>query len=374
MDEKLNHSDLSTQLAEKSRISASKSDIFTKNFFELLIEGLEKEGIVKINNLGTFKMVDVASRNSVNVNTGEKIEIKGHKKITFTSTDTLKEKVNQPFAMFEPVEVSDDYIDEDIEEVEASTDVAESEKEVEERADNTPVESGTDAEQTTKENTDIADEDKTADNAGISDEATDEDDKASDDNPVEPDESSEVENIESKEETKEEINKEDALTGNDVVKTDKSFKKIYIILPLILLSIGATAYLFFAENSSDSSNTTACKNETASVLPLDTVVKDVAKIDTIKPEEPKKREFVLIEELKQRKLSDISISDTTDYKADGTMAVHRVGLDETLVKISYIYYNDKRFWPYIVNYNKMKNFNSLEIGMEILIPNLEPVK
>ena len=90
MDEKLNHSDLSTQLAEKSRISASKSDIFTKNFFELLIEGLEKEGIVKINNLGTFKMVDVASRNSVNVNTGEKIEIKGHKKITFTPTDTLK--------------------------------------------------------------------------------------------------------------------------------------------------------------------------------------------------------------------------------------------------------------------------------------------
>ena len=51
----------------------------------------------------------MASRGSVNVNTGEKIEIKGHKKLTFTPADTLKESVNQPFAMFEPVEVDDTY-------------------------------------------------------------------------------------------------------------------------------------------------------------------------------------------------------------------------------------------------------------------------
>ena len=109
MDAKLNQSDLISLLAKGSNISVAKAEQFTKNFFDLIIEGLEKDGIVKINGLGTFRITDVASRGSVNVNTGEKIEIKGHKKLTFTPADALKESVNQPFAMFEPVEVDDTY-------------------------------------------------------------------------------------------------------------------------------------------------------------------------------------------------------------------------------------------------------------------------
>ena len=111
MDAKLNHSDFSALLSKQLDISASKAEQFTKAFFDILIEGLESDGIVKINGLGTFKMIDVASRGSVNVNTGEKIEIKGHRKLTFIPADTLKDKINQPFAMFEPVEVDDDYVD-----------------------------------------------------------------------------------------------------------------------------------------------------------------------------------------------------------------------------------------------------------------------
>ena len=109
MDAKLNQSDLISLLAKGSNISVAKAELFTKNFFDLIIEGLEKDGIVKINGLGTFRITDVASRGSVNVNTGEKIEIKGHKKLTFTPADALKDSVNQPFAMFEPVEVDDTY-------------------------------------------------------------------------------------------------------------------------------------------------------------------------------------------------------------------------------------------------------------------------
>ena len=73
-------------------------------------------------------------------------------------------------------------------------------------------------------------------------------------------------------------------------------------------------------------------------------------------------------------LSKITIEDTTIYSIKGTKAVHRVGLDETLTKISLLYFEDKRFWPYIVQYNKIKNYNSLEIGTELLIPNLVPRK
>lgn len=113
MNDKLNHSDLSALLAKEANVSGAKAELFTKAMFELIIEGLEQDGIVKINGLGTFKITDVADRSSVNVNTGEKIEIKGHKKITFLPADTLKESVNQPFAMFEPVEVDESYKDED---------------------------------------------------------------------------------------------------------------------------------------------------------------------------------------------------------------------------------------------------------------------
>ena len=109
MDAKMNQSDLIALLAKGSNISMAKAELFTKNFFELIIEGLEQDGIVKINGLGTFKVTEVASRGSVNVNTGEKIEIKGHKKLVFVPADALKDCVNQPFAMFEPVEVDEAY-------------------------------------------------------------------------------------------------------------------------------------------------------------------------------------------------------------------------------------------------------------------------
>ena len=109
MDAKLNQSDLISLFAKEGNLSVAKAESFIKNFFDLIIEGLEQDGIVKINGLGTFKVTDVASRGSVNVNTGEKIEIKGHKKLTFIPADALKEQVNLPFAMFEPVEVDETY-------------------------------------------------------------------------------------------------------------------------------------------------------------------------------------------------------------------------------------------------------------------------
>ena len=144
MSYKLSRSDLSALLAKEAKISGAKAELFTKTMFELIIEGLEQDGIVKINGLGTFKITDVADRSSVNVNTGEKIEIKGHKKITFLPADTLKESVNQPFAMFEPVEVDENYKDED-----DSTEAVVTEDAVEEL---------TDAVETVEEATEIVEE------------------------------------------------------------------------------------------------------------------------------------------------------------------------------------------------------------------------
>ena len=125
MSEKLNHSDISALLAKEAGLSVAKADFFTKALFDIIIEGLEQDGIVKINGLGTFKVTDVADRSSVNVNTGEKIEIKGHRKLTFVPAESLKECVNRPFAMFEPVEIDDNYQDESDDEANASDAVSE---------------------------------------------------------------------------------------------------------------------------------------------------------------------------------------------------------------------------------------------------------
>lgn len=125
MSEKLNHPDISALLAKEAGLSVAKADFFTKALFDIIIEGLEQDGIVKINGLGTFKVTDVADRSSVNVNTGEKIEIKGHRKLTFVPAESLKECVNRPFAMFEPVEIDDNYQDESDDEANGSDAVSE---------------------------------------------------------------------------------------------------------------------------------------------------------------------------------------------------------------------------------------------------------
>ena len=129
MDAKLNHSDLIALLSESCALSLADAEAFSTAFFDLIVEGLETDGSVKINGLGTFKITSVESRESVDVNTGERIEIKGHKKLSFTPAESLKETINAPFAIFEPVEV-DNTIEDDTEEAISGSN--ESEEEVSE--------------------------------------------------------------------------------------------------------------------------------------------------------------------------------------------------------------------------------------------------
>ena len=84
MNEKLNIQDLIDTLAERHGMSKKNADSFVKEFFQLIEESLEKDKYVKIRGLGTFKLIDVGSRESVNVNTGERFEIQGHTKVSFT--------------------------------------------------------------------------------------------------------------------------------------------------------------------------------------------------------------------------------------------------------------------------------------------------
>ena len=107
MNEKLNIQNLTEELAETHGLSKKNAESFVKDFFSLIEEALEKDKYVKVKGIGTFKLIDVDSRESINVNTGERIEIQGHSKISFTPDNSLKEVVNKPFSAFETVVLAD---------------------------------------------------------------------------------------------------------------------------------------------------------------------------------------------------------------------------------------------------------------------------
>ena len=88
-------------------LSRKEATLFVNMMFDLIREALERDKTVKVKGLGTFKIIDVESRESVNVNTGERVLIEGHNKITFTPDALMKELVNKPFSQFETVVLND---------------------------------------------------------------------------------------------------------------------------------------------------------------------------------------------------------------------------------------------------------------------------
>ena len=95
--------ELAPSLMEKGAVSRTDSEKIVTEMFNIIGEGLLRDGIVKIKGFGTFKIVDVEPRESVNVNTGVRQLIQGHNKISFTPDSTMKELVNKPFSLFETV-------------------------------------------------------------------------------------------------------------------------------------------------------------------------------------------------------------------------------------------------------------------------------
>lgn len=103
MDGKLTVTELAQILAKESQMSQSAAEIFVKAVFDVVTEAVLSDKIVKVKGLGTFKLIGVSDRESVNVNTGERILIAGHSKLSFTPDMALKNAVNRPFADFETV-------------------------------------------------------------------------------------------------------------------------------------------------------------------------------------------------------------------------------------------------------------------------------
>ena len=435
MDAKLNQSDLISLLAKECNISVAKAEVFTKNFFDIVIEGLEQDGIVKINGLGTFKVTDVASRGSVNVNTGEKIEIKGHRKLTFIPADTLKEQVNMPFAMFEPVEVDDTYLPDSAEENDAEeiAETTEPAVEVAEAEEVQPaVAEENESADTVNEELPVIVEDTPAEEETASEDSNDDtvaneeqvEVAVEEDSVVPQPEEDKVEDAPEQESEEEPVVVQERPTEPVIVRVPpkksaqekqpapSKRKKSGWRYSLIAIMAIAVAFILInrtadksvvVEDAKEIGKPVAVEPEiepvaentdadAAIVLPEQpTVAENVepviaeevsneaekvkAPAQTVIEQEPADEyEFVLLDELASINLKYITPADTLLYVADGTLAVHKVAQDETLTRIAREYYGDKKLWPYIVKYNNMTDPNGLCRGMEIAIPRLKPRK
>ena len=108
MKKKILLQELAEHFAAREGLTKKKAELFVRTFFDLIEQGIFEDKFVKIKGFGTFKLVAVGERESVNIKTGERIQIGGHSKMAFVPDTALKEMVNKPFAHFETVDLNDD--------------------------------------------------------------------------------------------------------------------------------------------------------------------------------------------------------------------------------------------------------------------------
>lgn len=115
--------ELSAHLAQRHGLAREEAERFLTQFQDLIDEALSREKLVKVKGLGTFKVQSVSARKSVDVNTGETIEISGREKVSYLPDTAMRDLVNRPFAAFETVVLNEDVDLSDLDEVPLSEDV-----------------------------------------------------------------------------------------------------------------------------------------------------------------------------------------------------------------------------------------------------------
>ena len=107
MNSKLNMQDIVDLLVANNEISKEEAELFVVQFFSIIENGLATDELVKVKDFGSFKLTHIQARESVNVNTQEKIVIPAHRRVSFLPAPLLKDLVNKPFAHFETTPLND---------------------------------------------------------------------------------------------------------------------------------------------------------------------------------------------------------------------------------------------------------------------------
>lgn len=416
MNERLTIQDLTDLLAAKHSMTKKDAEAFVKEFFLLIEQALENENTVKIKGLGTFKLIDVDSRESVNVNTGERFQIKGHTKVSFSPDANLRDTINKPFAHFETVVLNENTVLEDtpIEETEEE----ESGEEVIPTVIPESIEPQSQPKEEEKEEMSLTEIQPIVEPRSIEPQSVVVEPKTV---PVEKKEIITAEEIIEQELLRENLKPESTIVrsqegksemakGAEVAQTaiqptpqknipDSSVKEkspvpylITIIILVLLLCGGVVLFIYYPDLFSSSSDKNALDMPPVTTQPVkpevqlsDTIEQDSVK--DIKPETPKtsitptpvvpqKKEAVTPAKtenkvIRQQPSTSVYL-DSASYKITGTKTKYTVKEGETLTRVSLRFYGTKAMWPYIVKHNPdvIKNPNNVPYGTTIKIPEL----
>lgn len=338
MDEKLYIQDIVDSLAEKQNIQKTEAEAFVKTAFEIIKDALVTDKIVKIKGLGTFKLTEVNSRESVNVNTGERIRIESHTKISFVPDMQMRDLINKPFSHFETVVLNEGVDFEDMS-------VAVGGDEVKENSEEHPEFPREEQEEVPSEIPSIS--------------------------------------IEPKENTKPLPNPIIAKDKEKVKSNHHSalFYGLSIAFVTILVVCGVIFFVYYKEFlNNDAIDTVAIEqistiqketesSENNASSPTDTVLA----IPKIQSEDIDTTKTIITG---VRKGYNTVIADSTSYEIIGTMSVYKIGAGETLTMVSKRFYETKDLWPYIVMHNRevIKKPNRVLSGTVVRIPALRDKK
>lgn len=383
MNEKIILPDLINLLCEKQGMDKKDAELFVKTMFDLIKEALEKDKYVKIKGLGTFKLTEVGSRESVHINTGERIEIQGHTKVSFTPDATMKDLINKPFAHFESVVLNDGVELEDTP-IEAPEELMIQEEVVVAPApviEETPaaMEEPTTEEPTTEEP--IAEEpivEESTEETVVIEETTIE--TPAEDMPEEVVEEEVVEEVIPEAEVEQPI--EDTPTEepqpeiietreekvvSEEVKKEKSINRILwgVIVVLVLIILFGAYWMFFRSEDVP---------EPVPAPPIQEEIVTPAPAEEVKPQEETQKiiQFIELSEEELRKERVPSLADTLDCEIVGTQEEYTLQKGETIIRASVRFFGTKKYWPYLVKHNTdvLPDPDNIPAGIRIKIPKL----
>ena len=379
MNEKITLQDLINLFSEKQGMNKKDAEVFVRTMFELIEEALATEKYVKIKGFGTFKLTEVDSRESVNVNTGERIEIQGHTKISFTPDVTMKELINKPFSHFEtvvlnegveledtPVETSEEIVQEEIiSETILTEEPAIMEEPQPEPIVETPAEEETIVEEPTVEEQTIEEpiSEETIEEETIVEEPTIEESTVEASVAEEPiTEEPVITEIPTSEETEKYVSTEEKKVKN----TNRILWGVIVVLVLIILF---GVYWMFLRPS-----------DVPEVTPLPPVQEEVTIPVPVEEKQPEDTietvKFIQLSAEELRKEHVPSFADTLDYQIIGTQEEYTLQKGETIIRASVKVFGTKKYWPYIVKHNLdvLPDPDNIPAGVKIKIPVLTPKK
>lgn len=383
MNEKVNIQNLIELLVEKHRITPKEAEEFVKTFFAVIEEGLEQDKYVKIKGLGTFKLIGVESRGSIDVNTGERIEIQGHTKVSFTPDSALKELINRPFGHFETVILNENTVLEDTPIEKAGEDELEDVSIGQNVSDELDTISEIPSEPASPLIESVIATEKVATEEDA-DKQQEEEGKISTTEET-------LKNSQQKEDTDEGVLQQTDIKENK----DNGLKWFMIALACVfLVCAGIVFYLYYPDLQEKSIPVSSEEEYTYPTVTMglqqDSIQGDSLKRteDTLRipqpttaEENPASRQQVekkVVSEEPQKVVKKTTVKsqpvnpDSVNYEIVGTETTYTVKEGETLTRISLRFYGTKALWPYIVKHNAdvLKNPNNVTSGTTLKIPKL----